>query len=82
MGQGKYDFDSVTPDPNRTSVQPIGTDGLAPGAIRTRLTEKQWCECEKPVIRDGPVTVYQYIEGIGTVRWNVCKICGLRVSFR
>jgi hypothetical protein len=79
MGQGKYDFDSVTPDPNRTSVQPIGTDGLAPGAIRTRLTEKQWCDCEKPVIRDSAVKIFRYLEGIGTIELKSCRACGLPI---
>ena len=80
MGQGKYNFDHVAPDPTRESVQPLRGLGLPVGAIRTKPKEKQFCECEKPEPRDPEaVRIYSFVEGRGVVELRSCKACGLPI---
>ena len=80
MGQGKYNFDYVAPDPNRKTIKPLGGDGIAVGTIRTRPKEKQFCECDEPEPRDSGVRVYQYVDGMGVVELKTCKFCGLPIG--
>ena len=77
MSQGKYNFDEVKPDPNRQFVAPLKGLGIPVGTIRTRIKEKQFCECETPVLRDNSVRVFIYVEGTGAIEVQSCKGCGL-----
>ena len=79
MKQGKYNFDYVAPDPNRGSPKPL-REGIAVGAIRSRPSERLYCECDEPEERDPEaVRIYQYVEGKGVVELKSCRLCGLPV---
>jgi len=80
MGQGKYDFDYVAPDPNRTEIEPL-RDGIGVGKIRTRPKKREFCECDEPEERNtNAVRIYQYVEGTGVVELRACKLCGLIIK--